>query len=322
LVSEIRQWHQLSEKRACGLIGITRWINRYQSRRDPQSELRMRLRDLAGNRVRYGYRRLTVLLRREGWIVNTKRVYRLYREEGLEVRTAKRAKRAAHTRVPLPQPVRANQRWSMDFVSDRFSDGRWFRILTVIDQYTRECLCVYADRSQTGEKVVEQMKRLVKLRGVPESITTDNGSEFAGQAMDEWAHQAGVKLDFIRPGRPAQNGYIESFNGRLRDECLNGEIFFGLADAREKLERWRRDYNQKRPHTALADRTPEEFVRTLGGRPFAFQIVGKTDPRPRQGSAAAGQKTPALDPAADLSWETERKAKGPSERPILIERLN
>jgi putative transposase len=313
LVSEIRQRHELSEKRACGLIGITRWINRYQSRRDGQLELRMRLRDLAGSRVRYGYRRLTVLLRREGWAVNAKRVYRIYREEGLQVRTAKRAKRAAHTRVPLPQPVRANQRWSMDFVNDRFSDGRWFRILTVVDQYTRECLCVYADRSQTGEKVVEQMKRLVKLRGAPESITTDNGSEFAGQAMDGWAHQAGVKLDFIRPGRPVQNGYIESFNGRLRDECLNGEIFFGLVDAREKLDRWRRDYNEKRPHTALGDRTPEEFSRTLGGRPFAFQLLDKTDPRQCQGSAAAGQKPPALDTAADLPSDTERKAKGLSE---------
>ena len=282
----------------------------------------MRLRDLAGSRVRYGYRRLTVLLRREGWTVNTKRIYRLYREEGLQVRTAKRAKRASHTRVPLPQPIRANQRWSMDFVSDRFSDGRWFRILTVIDQYTRECLSVYADRSQTGEKVVEQIKRLVKLRGVPESITTDNGSEFAGQAMDGWAHQAGVKLDFIRPGRPVQNGYIESFNGRLRDECLNGEIFFSLTDAREKLERWRRDYNEKRPHTALADRTPEEFARTLDGRSFAFQIIDKADPRLCQGFAAAGQKTPALDRVVDLPCDTERKAKGLSERPVLLERFN
>ncbi len=191
-------------------MAITRWINRYQSRRDPQKELRMRIRELAGSRVRYGYRRLSVLLRREGWRVNTKRVYRLYREEGLQVRTKKRRKRATHTRVPLPEPARPNQRWSMDFVSDRLTDGRWFRILTVVDQYTRECLCIYADRSQTGEKVVGHMKRLAAVRGVPESITTDNGSEFAGQAMDVWAQQASVKLDFIRPGRPVQNGYIEA----------------------------------------------------------------------------------------------------------------
>jgi len=281
----------------------------------------MRLRDLAGSRVRYGYRRLTVLLRREGRQVNAKRVYRLYREEGLQVRTTKRAKRPAHARVALAGALRPNQRWSMDFVSDRFADGRWFRILTVVDQYTRECLCAYADRSQTGEKVVEQMKRLVAIRGVPESITTDNGSEFAGQAMEIWAYQAGVKLDFIHPGRPVQNGYIESFNGRLRDECLNGEVFFNLADAREKLERWRCDYNQTRPHSALDDRTPEEFAKTLERRPSALPIVDKAEPLPCQGSAGAGPKTPALDTAPALPWETERRAKRLPERPVLIERL-
>lgn len=322
LVSEIRQRHELSEKRACGLIGITRWINRYQSRRDPQDELRMRLRELAASRVRYGYRRLTVLLRREGWKVNTKRVYRLYREEGLQVRTTKRAKRTARSRVSLAGAVGANQRWSMDFVSDRFADGRWFRILTVVDQYTRECLCAYADRSQTGDKVVEQMKRLVARRGAPESITSDNGSEFAGQAMDAWAHQAGVRLDFIRPGRPVENGYIESFNGRLRDECLNAEVFFSLTDAREKLERWKRDYNQRRPHSALADRTPEEFAGMLGHRPFALPIVDKADPAACQGSAAAGQKPPALDTPSDLPKRTEIRAKGLCEEPGLLERIN
>jgi len=208
-VSGARQAYGVSEKRACELMGITRWTNRYRSRRDNQAELRMRLRELAGTRVRYGYRRLTVLLRREGRAVNAKRVYRLYREEGLQVRRTKRTKRAAHVRVPLAGATRPNQRWSMDFVSDRLADGRWFRILTVVDQYTRECLCAYADRSQTGDRVVAQMQRLVRMRGAPESITTDNGSEFAGRAMEVWAYRAGVKLDFIRPGRPVQNGYIE-----------------------------------------------------------------------------------------------------------------
>ena len=153
-MNSLRQVYELSERRACGLVGITRWINRYQSRRDPQQELRQRLRELAGSRPRYGYRRLTVMLRREGWKVNTKRVYRIYREESLGVRTAQRKKRSTHTRIPLSEAIRPNQRWSMDFVSDRLADGRWFRILTVVDQYTRECLCLYADRSQTGEKVV------------------------------------------------------------------------------------------------------------------------------------------------------------------------
>jgi putative transposase len=321
-VRSIRQAYQLNESRACGLVGITRWINRYQSRRDPQDELRQRLRDLAGNRPRYGYRRLTVMLRREGWRVNTKRVYRIYREENLGVRTAQRKKRSTHLRVPLPEPTRPNQRWSMDFVSDRVADGRWFRILTVVDQYTRECLCAYADRSQTGEKVVVQMERLTLLRGLPESITTDNGGEFAGKAMGTWAYKNGVKLDLIRPGKPVENGYIESFNGRLRDECLNGEIFFDLADAREKLERWRRDYNEHRPHSALADRTPAEFARSLESRPFALLTVNKATPQPRQGFAAAGQNPPALDSAASLPSGPDMRAKGLTERPGLLERIN
>ena len=240
---------------------ITRWSNRYQSRRDPQPELRVRLRDLASKRVRYGYRRLTVLLRRQGWHVNTKRVYRLYRQEGLELRIKKRAKRAAQARIRLAEASYPNQRWSMDFVSDRLVDGRWFRVLTVVDQYTRECLCAHADRSQTGGKVAEQLERVIVRRGVPETITADNGSEFAGQAMDYWAHQTGVKLDFIRPGKPVENNYIESFNGRLRDECLNVEVFLDLTDAQSKIERWRHDYNHHRPHSALADRTPQEFAR-------------------------------------------------------------
>jgi len=148
------------------------------------------------------------------------------------VRTKKRVKSAAQVRITLAEATFANQRWSMDFVSERLADGRWFRILTIVDQYTRECLCTYADRSQTGEKVSEQLDRLITLRGAPESITSDNGSEFTGQAMDLWAHQAGVKLNFIRPGKPVENSYIESFNGRLRDECLNVEVFLDLADAR------------------------------------------------------------------------------------------
>ena len=270
---EIRQAYQLNELRACGLIGITRHSNRYQSRRDPQTELRVRLRDLASTRIRYGYRRLTVMLRREGWLVNTKRVYRLYREEGLELRMKKRGKRAAHARIRPVEASYRNQRWSMDFVSDRLVDGRWFRILTVVDQYTRECLCAHADRSQTGEKVSEQLARVIARRGAPESITSDNGSEFAGQVMDHWAHQTGVKLDFIRPGKPVENSYIESFNGRLRDECLNVEVFLDLADARSKIERWKRDYNQQRPHSSLADRTPEEFAEVAMQRSFGLSVA-------------------------------------------------
>ncbi len=209
--------------------------------------------------------------------MNTKRVYRLYREEGLELRMKKRAKRVAHARIRLAEASYPNQRWSMDFVSDRLVDGRWFRILTVVDQYTRECLCAHADRSQTGEKVSEQLERVIALRGAPQSITSDNGSEFAGQAMDYWAHQTGVKLDFIRSGKPAENGYIESFNGRLRDECLNVEVFLDLAAARSKIQRWKRDYNQQRPHSSLADRTPQEFAQAVMQRSFVLSAAERTN---------------------------------------------
>jgi putative transposase len=321
LVRGIREAYQLSENRACGLVGITRWSNRYQSCRDPQDELRMRLRELAGARTRYGYRRLTVMLRREGWKVNTKRVYRIYREENLGVRMPRRKKRGAHLRVPLPEPAQANQRWSMDFVSDRLADGRWFRILTVVDQYTRECLCAHADRPQTGEKVVVQVKRLATLRGMPESITTDNGGEFAGKAMETWAYQNDVKLDLIRPGKPVENGYIESFNGRLRDECLNGEIFFSLADAREKLERWRADYNEQRPHSSLDDRTPAEFAQQVGQRSFALPTVDKAEPPSCQGSAHAGRNPPALDRTAVPPSDPEMRAKHLTEAPKLLARV-
>jgi putative transposase len=255
----------LSQRRVAGLIPVERMTLRYEHHRDPQEALRVRLRELAGSRVRYGYRRLTVLLKREGWEVNAKRIYRLYTEEGLIVRTQKRKQRAQRQRVPLGQAGRPNQKWSMDFVAQRLSDGRWIRILTVVDQFTRECLTLFADVSLSGEKVAAALDQVVVQRGVAVSITVDNGTEFASKAMDLWAYKNGVHLDFIRPGRPVENGYIESFNGRLRDECLNVEVFFTLADARQKLEHWRQDYNHQRPHSALADRTPAEFAALWSG---------------------------------------------------------
>ena len=184
------------------------------------------------------------------------------------------------------------------------------------------CLCAYADRSQTGEKVVVQMERLVQLRGVPESITTDNGGEFAGKAMEMWAYKNAVKLDLIRPGKPVENGYIESFNGRLRDECLNGEIFFDLADAREKLESWRCDYNEHRLHSALGDHTPAEFARILEKRPFTLLTVNKATTPPCQGFAAAGQDPPALDTVAPSPSGPVMRAKGKAECHGLLARIN
>jgi putative transposase len=266
---ELAEWaqqvHQFSERRAAGLIPVNRATLRYQHHRDPQEALRVRLRELAGSRVRYGYRRLTVMLRREGWEVNAKRIYRLYTEEGLIVRTQKRRERAQRQRIAVGQAIGANQKWSMDFVAQRLADGRWIRVLTVVDQFTRECLLLHADTALSGEKVALALDTVVAGRGTPRSITVDNGTEFAGKAMEFWAFQNGVHLDFIRPGRPVENGYIESFNGRLRDECLNVEVFFTLADARRKLALWHHDYNHYRPHSALADRTPAEFAAITGG---------------------------------------------------------
>jgi putative transposase len=220
----------------------------------------MRLREVAASRVRFGYRRLTVLLRREGWPVNAKRIYRLYTEEGLAVRTKVRVKAARRHRLPQAVATAPNQRWSMDFMSARVADGRWFRILTVIDQYTRECLCLLADQSLTGETVAQALEPIVRQRGAPRSITVDNGGEFASRAMDAWAYRHGIQLDFIRPGKPVENGFIESFNGRLRDECLNVAVFFTLEDVREKLARWQADYNLLRPHSALQDQSPATFA--------------------------------------------------------------
>jgi len=233
---------------------------RYQSHRDRQEGLRIRLRELAAARVRFGYRRLTVLLRRDGWRVNAKRIYRLSTEEGLTVRTKHRTKAAGRARVPPPGATAPNQRWSMDFMSERVADGRCFRMLTVVDQFTRECLCLVADQSLTGEKVAQALEPVVFQRGAPRAITVDNGSEFASRVMDAWAYRHGIQLDFIRPGKPVENGFIESFNGRLRDECLNVEVFVTLDDVREKLARWQVDYNLTRPHSALQDHTPASFA--------------------------------------------------------------
>lgn len=197
--------YQVSERRVSRLLPIARASLQYQSRRDPQEALRMWLRELAAARVRFGYRRLAVLLRRDGWRVNAKRIYRLYTEEGLTVRTKLRLRAARRNRVPQAVATAPNQRWSMDFMSARVADGRWFRILTVVDQYTRECLCLLADQSLTGEKVAQACELIVRQRGAPRSITVDNGSEFASRVMDAWAYRHGIQLECIRPGKPVEN---------------------------------------------------------------------------------------------------------------------
>jgi len=274
----------------------------YKSRKNPLEALRRRLREIASTHVRYGYRRLTVLLRREGWKVNAKRVYRLYGEENLKVRSAERKKIARRQRIPQAEARGPNQCWSADFVSDKLTDGHSIRILTVIDQFTRECVWLEADRSMNGAKVVTALTRAMAERGAgPDSITLDNGSEFAGRAMEAWAIETGVQLCFIRPGRPVENGFIESFNGRLRDECLNVEWFPTLATAREKLAQWQDHYNYRRPHSALDDRPPAVFASLHGVHPkrSALPDTHKTNGEPRQGFASPAEA--ALDPARHLS---------------------
>jgi putative transposase len=251
-----------SERRACRFTGFARSSQRYRSRRADRRALRERLHTLAVLRPRWGYRRLYVLLRREGYAVNRKLVHRLYREEGLAVRRRKR-KRVAVPRSPLAAPSGPNERWSVDFVSDALADGRRFRALTIVDDFTRECPAIEVDFSLPGERVVRVLARLAVARGLPRAIVLDNGPEFAGLALDQWAHGRGITLAFIDPGKPVQNAYVESFNGRFRDECLNESWFVSLADARHVIEAWRRDYNDARPHSGLAGRTPTEFARSL-----------------------------------------------------------
>ena len=225
----------------------------------------MRLRDLALARPRYGYRRLTILLRREGWHVNAKRVYRLYREEGLTVRVKRRKKLASHARVRPPAAAWVNDRWSMDFVSDSLSDGRKIRVLTVIDSFTRECLALKIARSLPSRSVTEELDRVITKRGAPRTIQVDNGSEFTANHFDAWAYFHGIDIDFIRPGKPIDNAHIESFNGRLRDECLNSRWFHSVDDARQTLQDWRRDYNEVRPHSSLGDLPPAAFAAQIQG---------------------------------------------------------
>jgi putative transposase len=225
-----------------------------------ENEAGIPIKELAGIWKRYGYRRLHILMRREGYEINHKKVYRLYREENLMVRKRKK-KRVSQPRLPEPVAAdRTNLRWALDFVSDTTVIGTRVRILAVIDEHTRECLALEVDTSITGSRVCRMLDRIAAGRGYPEEILTDNGPEFSGKAMDAWAYEKGISHRFIEPGKPSQNGYIESFNGKLRDECLNEHWFLNLRDARGIIGKWRRIYNEERPHSSLGNLTPSEFV--------------------------------------------------------------
>lgn len=253
----------MSERRACRIIGADRASVRYHSRRPEDGALRDRLRQLAHERRRFGYRRLYVLLRREGHVVNRKRVYRLYREERLMVRRRGGRKRALGTRAPIALPSAANERWSLDFVHDQMVDGRRFRILAVVDDCTRECLALVADTSIPGLRVARELDRIVTGRARPMAIVSDNGTELTSNAMLRWADERRVAWHYIAPGKPTQNAFIESFNGRLRDELLNETLFRSLLHARAMLEAWRRDYNAERPHSRLGWLTPQAYAASL-----------------------------------------------------------
>jgi putative transposase len=249
-------------RRACRVVRIGRSTYYYRTVRDDRA-LRQCILEIAETRVRYGYKRIHVLLRREGWRVNHKKVYRIYREEGLNLRRKRPRRRvSAAGREMRPIVSSIDQTWSMDFVADGLFNGRRIRALTIVDNFSRECLAIHVDHSIKAEVVVGVIQALKRFMGrVPERIQVDNGAEFISKALDKWAYENGVVLDFSKPGKPTDNAYIESFNGSFRDECLNTHWFMSLDDAREKIETWRRDYNGFRPHSALENMTPEEYAK-------------------------------------------------------------
>ena len=272
--------HGLSERRACQLADLHRSVFQYEKEGGDDGALRKRLRELANERRRFGYRRLHILLQREGVEVNHKKLFRLYREERLTVRKRGGRKRALGTRRPILVPDRANQRWSLDFVSDALSDGQRFRVLCIVDDCTREALATVVDRSMSGRRMTRELEELIRRRGKPDVIVSDNGTEMTSHAVLRWCQDTGVGWHYIAPGKPMQNAFVESFNGGLRDECLNENLFGNLAEARHIIETWRIDYNINRPHTSLNGQTPTEFAQRLPStRPASLELrIGSAQP--------------------------------------------
>jgi putative transposase len=259
-VAVLQASYRISTRRACRLVGHARSTQTYRSKRKDPAGLRQRMKELAAARPRFGYRRIHTLLRREGWGDNIKRVYRLYRLDGLAVRSKPRKKRRAGMRVP-PSPATApRQRWAIDFIHDSLADGRAFRVLSVVDVFSRSSEILEPGSGFTGERVAALLERAAGGR-LPEVITADHGTEFTSKALDAWAFQRGVKIDFTTPGKPTENGFVESFQGRFRDECLNTEVFLNLDDAKRKIAAWRDHYNRSRPHSALGNLSPSEYLR-------------------------------------------------------------
>ena len=262
-VSHLQATFSISQRRACDALCVDRTVIRYQTRRNDDRTLRDRLRELAQQRRRFGYRRLHILLRRDGIVINRKKTQRLYREEGLTVRRRKGRKRAVGTRAPAPVPALPNQRWSLDFVHDQMITGRRFRVLNVVDDVTRECLAAIPDTSISGKRVVRELKDLIAVHGKPGMIVSDNGTELTSNAVLEWCGEAKIEWHYTTPGKPTQNAFVESFNGRMRDELLNETLFTSLSHAREKIAAWIDDYNTDRPHSSLGYATPAAFAADL-----------------------------------------------------------
>ena len=262
-VAHLRSTLEMSERRACSLVAADRKMVRYRCRRSPDMALRARLRELANERRRFGYRRLFIMLRAQGEPSGINRIYRLYREEGLTVRKRKARRRAVGTRTPILVEARINARWSLDFVHDQFALGRRFRILNIVDDVTRECLAAIPDTSISGKRVARELTALIDARGKPQMIVSDNGTEFTSNAILAWTKEHQVEWHYIAPGRPMQNGYIESFNGRMRDELLNESLFVDLDQARQLIGAWTADYNTARPHSSLGYKTPAAYAGTL-----------------------------------------------------------
>lgn len=252
--------HGVSQRRACEVLAVDRSSVRYRSVRPDDANLREAMRMVAAERRRFGYRRIHVMLQRQGISMNLKKLRRLYREEKLQVRRRGGRKRALGTRRPMVVPERPNERWSLDFVSDAFTDGRRFRILAVVDDFSRECLALIADTSLSGLRVVRELDAIIARRGRPDTIVSDNGTELTSMAVLRWCQDTAVEWHYIAPGKPMQNGFVESFNGRLRDELLNETLFLSLAEARSAITNWKEDYNNHRPHSALGNIPPVEFA--------------------------------------------------------------